>query len=78
MDYAHYLQRGGVPSSSVETCMRWALGDGFGSMPIEDSDEVWNQKHGDLFMLLGSDRRDESLVRIGRAYMENVYGTDKS
>ena len=67
-EYENILAGVGVPKHLQDDCMRWAFGDGWQYLMIEDSDTVWNERHGDIFLLLGSDSRIEGLGKIGIAY----------
>ena len=55
-----------------DACFRWALGDDYGTLLICKSHEIWNERHGDLFVLHSSDNFDEGLRRIGLAYVQYV------
>lgn len=65
------LSAGGVPESEHEACLAWAFGPTFGSMALISSADIWNQRHSDLFVILGSDSMIESIEKIGRAYMKH-------
>ena len=43
---------------SDDACMRWALGNEYGSLFRSELDEVWNKRHGDIFMLNGQEEKD--------------------
>ena len=73
MDYEYILISVGVPAQDVEHCMEWAFGDGYGSMSIVGSHNVWNKRHGDLLVLHGHDILYESIKKIGRLYSDNAY-----
>lgn len=72
--YQDALAIAGVPSKQWDDCMVWALGEDFGHMRIELSDEGWNERHGDLFQLKGSDDLFDSTVKIGKAFLEHGVG----
>lgn len=72
INYEYALMQVGVPKDKVDSCMAWAFGVGWGAMVVSTSDDVWNKRHGDLFILLGSDDVIEGLERIGRAYVKEV------
>lgn len=63
---------GGVPIEEIDNCLLWAFGERFSILPLRQIDERWNELHGDLFLLAGCDLMDESLRRIGKAYMKEV------
>ena len=55
-----------------DACMRWAFGDDWECLPCQMADDVWNKRHGDLFVLYGSDLFKEGIKRIARAYVREV------
>ena len=69
LDYTSVLVDVGVPRDKVDDCMLWALGEGWSWMAISSTDDVWNEMHGDLFLLFGYDGVIDGLERIGRAYI---------
>lgn len=71
VEYKKNLKEAGVLEEECKACMEWAFGDGFGSMPIINSHLVWNERHGDIFILFGYENIEEGIKRIGRAYLEN-------
>lgn len=62
----------GVPEEKHDDCMKWALGDDYGSLLITQTDEIWNARHSNIFELYGSDLISESVNRIGKAYLEHI------
>lgn len=68
LNWEFILRESGV--DDPKGCMQWAFGDLYGSMMVEGSNKVWNERHGDIFTLLGSDDIGESIERIGKAYLE--------
>lgn len=61
-----------VGVKDTDACYQWAFGDGWMSLPVRESDEKWNERHSDLFILCGSDGIIDGLERIGRAYVKEV------
>ena len=68
--FQEYL-RGIVPSDKCDECSRWAFGDDVASMLESDCPGAWNQRHVDLFMILGCDDVEKTTMKIGKAYMES-------
>lgn len=62
----------GVGVKDTEACLCWALGNDYGSSLFADTDDRWNARHADLFVLYGSDNVRESTKRIGRAYLQMI------
>ncbi len=56
-------------SDEWELCFRWAFGETYGSV-TDDSDfpDLWNQRHGDIFIILGTDNQAETNKRIFEAW----------
>jgi hypothetical protein len=74
--------RGGIDIKIVDTesCMRWALGEDYGSLSRSELDYEWNKRHGEIFVIKGSDAYDKSIERIKNVCKENkfvVYLKDK-
>ncbi len=63
----HILKSVGV--EDVDACYAWAFGDDWLTLLVSASDDRWNERHGDLFLLSGSSPLVESLRRVGRAYL---------
>lgn len=61
----------GVPREEIGECYQWAFGDGWQYMRMGNMDDVWNDRHGDLFILHGDDLAAEGFERIGTAYLGN-------
>ena len=40
------------------------LGNEYTTLPCYLLDDVWNQKHGDIFIIMGTDNYDKSIERI--------------
>lgn len=51
-------------NSKNECCMFWALGIDYGSLPRRVLDDVWNKRHGNIFMLKGTDNYSNSIEQI--------------
>ena len=51
-----------------EDCMLWALGEGYEALPVHELDDVWNSRHGDLFMLSGLEAKEVALDLMREAY----------
>jgi hypothetical protein len=49
--------------------MRWAFGEDWRTMNIALSDNRWNERHADLFHIAGTDDVEDSMKRIGRAWV---------
>ena len=52
--------------------MRWALGDDYGTLLISSTDDRWNERHGDLFRIKGTDRVIDGNERIAEAYENHL------
>lgn len=50
------------------SCLRWAFGEDYLSMLWIDTPGAWNQRHGDIFIICGSDDYHKTFKRIGKAY----------
>ena len=72
------LLNAGVPEDEIECCMRWAFGDEWATMPLKDTDEEWNNRHSDIFILHGYDEIYEAFYRIGKAYLEVSNGEEEN
>ena len=57
----------------ADKVLKWALGEHYGNMAILSTDDRWNELHGDLFLLKGSDRIEDGLKRIVHAYKEQFH-----
>lgn len=55
----------GLPSDEV---LEWAFGEGFEAMAISEIDDRWNERHGDIFCIKGTDIPMEALDRIEQYY----------
>ncbi len=49
-------------------CMRWAFGDDYMIMRIVEGHLKWNERHGDIFIIHGSDLLVDAFYKIGLAY----------
>ena len=58
-----------VGVTDFEACLRWALGDRYATAPKNMWDELWNERHSDLFVLYGYDLVGKSIQRMGTAYL---------
>lgn len=54
----------------VEGCLRWAFGDGYKLLEIRQLDDKWRQRHGDIFMVEGSDCIIESTKVIATEWLK--------
>lgn len=54
-----------------EDCLTWALGDGYGDKPLSETDEIWNERHGDLFIMKGTDNVTAGTLRIIKEYKKH-------
>ena len=52
----------------------WAFGER--DIMIHEIDEKWNERHGDLFTLKGTDNVDEAIRRIEEAYRADFWQED--
>lgn len=68
-DYRTYLLSAGVNRDQFDECMTWALGEGWRSLPISNSNRSWNVRHGDIFTISGSDNFSEGVFNIGKAFL---------
>lgn len=55
-----------IPAFTDE-CGVWAFGEGYGELPFSMLDEAWNERHGELFMVKGSDNAIEVVEKIQKA-----------
>ena len=60
-----------VPDDEFDECFRWAFGDDVESLLTHNKPDAWNQRHGELFTIEGSDAVEGTTKKIGRAYMES-------
>ena len=63
-----------VPEWSLLTtgrdqCWAWALGEDWRSLKQSEVDDRWNERHGDLFILYGSDCINEGNQRMYKAWV---------
>ncbi len=70
-----FLMDSGV--DEVRSFLKWALGEFYESIAIMDYREVWNHRHGDIFLILSSDFVEDSLRRMAQAYVDKVKMDDK-
>lgn len=64
----------GIKPEDISLCLSWAFGEGYEYMKMRKVAERWNQLHGDLFLIKGSDRIAVGFEKIGRAYLEKYGG----
>ena len=62
----------GVPREEIEEFYLWAFGDDYYFMRLNGMDDVWNERHGDIFIVQCDDLVTEAFERIGRAYLERT------
>jgi len=74
INYEIALVYAGVSRDKVDECMDWAFGKGWEVMTVRGSDDVWNERHSDLFLLRGCDSVLEGIERIGKAYLKGGIG----
>lgn len=67
-DLKRFLTEVGV--EDTDACLRWAFGDEYATMLLKDSDDAWNERHSDLFVMRGSDNVRESIKRVGKSYVQ--------
>lgn len=60
----------GIPKEKVGDFFEWALGEKWINTPVAVAPILWNERHGSLFILKGDDNIGESLVKMGKAYVE--------
>ena len=48
----------------------WAFGEENLYEPLHMMDDIWNERHSDIFILQGTDYFDQSIFRIKKAYKE--------
>ncbi len=68
LDIQYILTNEGV--ADPDACLIWALGDDYSTQPVTLTDTVWNKRHGDLFLLCGTDLYIDGIRRIARAYIK--------
>lgn len=66
-DIHGFLRQVGVVN--IDGCLRWAFGDDYNTLAVNMSDDRWNERHSDLFTLKGDDNFQQSVYRIGLAYL---------
>lgn len=65
-----------VPKDKFDECYKWAFGEDVASLSTMGSPRIWNERHGDLFVLEGYQDVVEGTKKIGRAFMK--YLKDKN
>jgi len=75
LDWEAILRKEGV--KNVDKCMKWALGEDYATKSITFSNNLWNKRHGNLFILRDTDRVVDGLERIGRVYVEHMQEKEK-
>ncbi len=55
--------------TSQDKCFKWALGENYGTIS-KDFDEIWNERHGDIFILKGTDSFHGAIERIEKVCFE--------
>jgi hypothetical protein len=62
-----------VEVADVDKCTRWAFGPELcGSTPMHKLNDMWNERHGDIFILADSDEFLGGIERIGKAWLDNI------
>ncbi len=51
-------------------CLEWAFGKDWAHTKTSGRDELWNEKHSDLFVVHGTDDYDLSMAKIYVAWRE--------
>ena len=59
-----------IDETDFEDFMRWALGEDWRILPFSHTDEIWNKRHGDLFIIYGTDVVIDTMERIAHAYIK--------
>lgn len=60
----------GVPENQFYDCMNWAFSDKWKSTPFRNFPDKWNERHSDIFLMYGHDNQTETLMKVGKAYLE--------
>jgi hypothetical protein len=68
--WEYFFEEAGVPKKEIHKCLCWAFGEDYGSLPLSELKDRWNERHGDLFLLYETDLINESLKQIGKAYLK--------
>jgi len=58
--------------SDHDKFMEWAFGEGYMTAPLTTLKHKWNNRHFDLFIVYGTDRVDDSMRRMARAYIKST------
>ena len=68
-DYEYWLAANGVSEKEIDICMEWALGPGWMRLSCCMTDDAWNERHSDIFIMHGSDNVVEGWRKIALAYL---------
>jgi len=63
-----------ISSNEVDNCLQWAFGDGYETQLFSAWNDMWNRRHGDIFTIHDCDLIQDSLKKIGRAYLQSRGG----
>ncbi len=66
--YSESFAVAGVAADEHMRCLRWAFGEDILSVERRLWPERWNERHSDIFTMIGSDETSESLTLVGQAY----------
>lgn len=60
----------GGTDEEFEKFLSWAIGDDYGVKLMQNTPEIWNERHGDIFQMFGSDSVENSIQRMKDAYLK--------
>jgi len=63
------LREAGVPEDEIDNCMRWAIGDDYLSLQMQYTNDRWNSRHPELFVMYDSDYLHVAVYKVGEAYL---------
>lgn len=65
----------GLPydQEGIDKCFTWCLGKEYGIELVTNTPELWNARHSDIFILLGTDNIDAGTRKMVAAYKKHGY-----
>jgi hypothetical protein len=67
-----YFWEAGVPENELYDCYSWAFGEDYLSILSMEIADRWRERHGNLFYIYDVDDFRDSMIRIGRAYLNRA------
>ena len=65
----YFIAAGVAPKDTME-CGRWAYGEDFETIKFYLLNDVWNVRHGELFLIHDSDRLDVGMGKVAREWLK--------